>query len=200
MYLPFISPKNKHGLPVNTSEEIQDIVKGCRRNNRESQKQLFNWLKDYSVNICYRYATHFIETQDLVSEGFMKVYKNIDQYNDLKFGFTEAAFKGWFKRVLINNSINYLKQHDSLFTSEEVEQDYLTNTQNSNTTAIENIKYKEVINEVMKLPNSYKMVFCLFAIDGYSHEEIATALGISIGASKSNLFKARQHLKKSILQ
>lgn len=179
--------------------DLPSVIRGCRQNNRDSQKQLFEWLKVYAVNICHRYATRFSSTEDLVSDGFMKVYKNIGQYNDAAYGYSEAAFKNWFKRVVINNSINYLKQHESLFAPIETVWENGTQAEADHVSALDVMNYKEIFSLVMQLPGSYKTVFCLFAIDGYSHEEIATALGISIGTSKSNLFKARQHLKKALL-
>jgi RNA polymerase sigma-70 factor (ECF subfamily) len=183
---------------VPSSRDIEDIVCGCRTNNRKSQQQLFKWLKEYSVSVCYRYATNITEVQDLVSDGFMKVYKNIDQYREKDFGFSEIAFKSWFKRVLINNCINYLKQYNHPVFVLEDEEGVTINNLVTKDDVIGSLNKKEILESVKKLPPSYKTVFSLFAIDGYSHEEIAQLLGISIGASKSNLFKARQHLQKSI--
>jgi RNA polymerase sigma factor (sigma-70 family) len=179
-----------------TSKHIQNIIDGCRKNNRQSQRHLYNWLEEYAVNICYRYATQITDVKDLVSDGFMKVYKNIEQFDDLKYGYNEATFKGWFKRVMINNCINYLKKHHTTFLVVDVEE-YSTNDVFTNdSSVIDTISYKEIVNAVMQLPQSYKTVFCLFVIDGYSHDEIANELGINIGTSKSNLFKAKKQLKK----
>lgn len=179
-----------------TDAEIIHLIRGCTQNKREEQKQLFEWLNEYAVAICYRYATNITEVQDLVSDGFMKVYKNIHQYDGGKYGFEEQAFKGWFKRVLINNCINYLKKynHTIIFS------DCLDNTEEvnmvNNEEVFSTLNKKDIMKGVKELPSSYKTVFSLFAIDGYTHEEISQMLGISIGASKSNLFKARQHLQK----
>ena len=175
-------------------------MNGCRKNDRHSQQLLFEWLKEYAVIICYRYANHVTEVQDLVSDGFMKVYKNINHYNETKFGLSEAAFKGWFKRVIINNCINYLKVHHQPFQTDSIEDDSFLKLLAKEVSGADNLNYKDVYHSVLQLPPVYKTVFCLFAIDGYSHEEIAGYLGISVGTSKSNLFKARQHLKKNVLQ
>ncbi len=183
---------------VKPSKVIENIVNGCRNNNRKSQQQLFEWLKEYAVAVCYRYATNITEVQDLVSDGLMKVYKNISQYNGKEYGFSEAAFKSWFKRVLINNCINYLKQYNQPVFMLENEEGVTVNDIVSDDDVVGALNKKEILKSVKELPQSYKTVFSLFAIDGYTHEEIAQLLGISIGASKSNLFKARQHLQKSI--
>lgn len=174
------------------------MVIGCRNNDRKSQQVLFEWLKEYAAIVCYKYANHVTEVKDLISDGFMKVFKNIHQYNDDTFSFSERAFKGWFKRVLINNCINYIKQHHSTIHLEDIDNQAISAIHSGELSAIDNMNHKEIINWVQHLPGSYKTVFCLFTIDGYSHEEIAKELGISVGTSKSNLFKARQHLKKSL--
>ncbi len=191
--IPNNSPKQ-----VLTVKVIEDIVIGCINNNRKKQQQLFEWLKEYAVAVCYRYATNITEVQDLVSDGLMKVYKNIHQYNGKEYGFSETSFKGWFKRVLINNCINYLKQYNHPVFMLENDEGVIVNEIVTDDDVVGALNKKELLKSVKELPQSYKTVFSLFAIDGYTHEEIAQLLGISIGASKSNLFKARQHLQKSI--
>jgi RNA polymerase sigma factor (sigma-70 family) len=190
--------QNNSSQQVQSGWVIEDIVIGCRNNNRKSQQQLFEWLQEYSVAVCYRYANNITEVQDLVSDGFMKVYKNISQYNGKEYGFSEASFKGWFKRVLINNCINYLKQYNHQVFMLENDEGVSVNDIVSDDDVVGTLNKKEILKSVKELPQSYKTVFSLFAIDGYTHEEIAQLLGISIGTSKSNLFKARQHLQKSI--
>ncbi len=176
--------------------EIRVLILGCTQNSRKEQKQLFEWLNEYAVAICYRYATNVTEVQDLVSDGFMKVYKNIGQYNGSNFGYSENLFKGWFKRVLINNCINYLKKFNQPIISTDFN-DYTKETYaNNEEDVLSMLNRKDLLQGVKELPPIYKTVFSLFAIDGYTHEEISMLLGISIGASKSNLFKARQHLQK----
>lgn len=174
------------------------MVIGCQNNDRKSQQVLFEWLKDYAAVICYKYANQVTEVKDLMSDGFMKVFKNIHQYNDDKFSFAESAFKGWFKRVLINNCINYIKQHHSAIQMEDIDNQAFNEIYSSELSVIDNMNHKEIVKWVKHLPDSYKTVFCMFTMDGYSHEEIAQELGISVGTSKSNLFKARQHLKKTV--
>lgn len=181
-----------------TNNQIHEILNGCRNNNRDSQRIFYEWLKEYAVNICFRYTSNYHEMEELVSEGFMKVYKNIHLYNENLYGASEAAFKGWFKKVLINTCINWFRKKHPPITESYTELEIVQQKDESQN-ALDTISYKEIILSIKELSPAYRTVFNLFVIDGMSHEEIAEQLGISIGSSKSNLFKAKENLKK-ILQ
>jgi RNA polymerase sigma-70 factor (ECF subfamily) len=182
-----------------TNNQIQELLNGCRNNNRESQRIFYEWLKEYAVNICYRYTTNFHEMEELVSEGFIKVYKNIHLYNESIYSPSEAAFKGWFKRVLINTCINWFRKKYPPITDIYTEPEIVLQKAESES-VLDSMSYKEIIHSIKELSPAYRTVFNLFIIDGMSHEEIAEQLGISIGASKSNLFKAKENLKKILLK
>ena len=171
---------------------------GCRNNERDSQRLFYEWLKEYAVAVCFRYTSNYHEMEELVSEGFIKVYKNIYLYNENLYGVSEAAFKGWFKKVLINTCINWFRKKYPPITESYTELEIVQKSDGSES-PLENISYKEILQSIKDLSPAYRTVFNLFVIDGMSHEEIADQLGISIGTSKSNLFKAKENLKK-ILQ
>lgn len=178
-----------------TDEQIKHIIDGCRKNNRQSQRDLYEWLHGYAFSICKRYANEVNLVEDLVMDGFMKIYKNIAQYDMGKYTVSEAAFKGWSKRVFINNCINYTRKYFSEAVSlEEITEKHQYEPA-IHEEIIQKLGYQEIIQIVMSLPISYKTVFCLHFIDGYTHQEIATLLGINEGTSKSNLFKAKRHLQ-----
>ncbi len=156
---------------------------------------MFEWLKEFATNVCFRYSSTRVEVEDLVCDGFVRVFKNLHLYNVELYGCTEAAFKGWFKRVLINNCINYRnKFHPKLnFSVENIL--ILSDMEDDLESVFDTIAYREILMCIMELPPAYKMVFNLYVIDGYTHAEIADMLGITVGTSKSNLFKAKSSLR-----
>lgn len=174
------------------------MLNGCRANDRHCERMLFEWLKKFAANVCFRYASYTVEVQDLVCDGFIKVFKNLHLYNEELYGCNEAAFKGWFKRVLINNCINYRnKFHPQIaYTDDSVLM--LAELEDDAETVLDTISYREILNIIMMLPPAYQMVFNLYVIDGYTHVEIADMLGISAGTSKSNLFKAKNWLRNEL--
>lgn len=190
--------KQKYHYLSYSNQELKHLLEGCRDNSRTHEKLFFDWLKEFAANVCYRYASSKIEVQDLVCDGFVKVFKNLHLYNEDIYGCSEAAFKGWFKKVLINNCINYRnKFHTKLLYSDE-DALLLAEIENDSESVLDTMSYNEILSSVMELPPGYKMVFNLFVVDGYTHEEIAEILGISEGTSKSNLFKAKHWLQKAL--
>lgn len=175
--------------------QIRGMIDGCRKNNRQSQRDLYVWLQGYASSVCKRYANEAILIEDLVMDGFMKIFKNIAQYDISNYAVSEAAFKGWSKRVFINNCINYSKKYFSDALSLDVLTEQQQNEPAINEAIIQTLGYQEIIQLVMSLPMSYKTVFCLHVIDGYTHQEIANMLSINEGTSKSNLFKAKRQLQ-----
>ena len=178
-----------------SDEQIKHIIDGCRKNNRQSQRDLYEWLQGFAHSVCKRYANEVNLVEDLVMDGFMKIFKNIAQYDMSNYAVSEAAFKGWSKRVFINNCINYSKKYFSATLSLEEITEQQQYEPAINEEIIQTLGYQEIIQLVMSLPMSYKTVFCLHIIDGYTHQEIANLLGINEGTSKSNLFKAKRHLQ-----
>lgn len=178
------------------NEELKHLLDGCRKNSRSHEKLFFDWLKEFAANVCYRYASSKIEVQNLVCDGFVKVFKNLHLYNEDIYGYSEAAFKGWFKKVLINNCINYLNKFHPKIEFSEANVLLMAEISDESESVLDAMSYNEILETVMELPPAYKMVFNLFVIDGYTHEEIAGILGITEGTSKSNLFKAKHWLQK----
>jgi RNA polymerase sigma-70 factor (ECF subfamily) len=135
------------------------------------------------------------ECEEIANEGFVKLFKNIHQFDESRQEDTLLSLKGWFKRILINTCIDhYRKNHSS------VNGHVLTHESESipdhSETGIDVLSYKEIIEAIRLLSPAYRAVFNLFVIEGLSHEEISQTLGISVGASKSNLSKARDNLRK----
>ncbi len=178
---------------------ISSLIAGCCKNDRNSQRELYHRLYDYAMKIAYRYVSLTEEAEELTSESFMKLYKNIQHFDAHRAGETEALLKGWFKRILINTCIDHLRRTHLKLVSLETNPANETYT-DSQETGMDKIMYREIIESIRNLSPVYRTVFNLYVIEGYSHEEIASMLKISIGASKSNLSKAKNNLRKMITQ
>jgi RNA polymerase sigma-70 factor (ECF subfamily) len=168
-----------------------NLLHGCIKKDRKSQKELYMHYYGHALRICSRYTKNKDDAVEVVNDGFMKVFTNISQYD------TSLSFLSWLNTIMINTSIDHYRKR-----SRQIEMTDLDGVQEPGNPEIilSNLNYRELIGLIQKLPHSYRAVFNLFAIDGYKHEEISEMLQISVGASKSNLFKARGHLKKMIVE
>ena len=137
--------------------------------------------------ICRRYALNDEDAADILSDGFMKVFTNIEKFDNTK------PFKSWLGRIITNTAIDHYRMNLKFSGHEDVD----THENIGHMAAVyDQLAYKDLLALVQGLSPAYRTVFNLYAIDGYSHEEIAELLGISVGTSKSNLFKARQKLQE----
>jgi len=176
---------------------ILTLVDGCCKNDRQSQGTLYRWLYSYAMKICYRYTSQQHEAEELTNESFVKLFKNLHLFDGGRQLNTEALFKAWFKRIIINTCIDHLRKNHQLVNGHAhgTDSEAVPDTQE---TAIDKLSYEEIIEAIKQLTPVYRTVFNLFAIEGMTHEEIAAQLQISVGASKSNLSKARHNLRKII--
>lgn len=170
-------------------EELQQLIKGCRQNDRKSQKMLYQAFYGFAMGICLRYAGNRYEAAEILNTGFLKVMTNVDKYDSAK------PFKAWLGRIMMNASIDYYRANLKLAYTEDID---TADDVGIGEVATTKLNYDELLLMVQKLPEAYRTVFNLFAIDGYTHEEIGEMLGINPGTSKSNLHKARQKLQKMI--
>lgn len=178
-------------------QQISSLINGCCKNDRNSQRDLYHWLYDYAMKICYRYISRTEEAEELVSESFIKLFRNIQQFDGNRNGETEALLKGWFKRIVVNTCIDHLRRNHLKLVSQEISEEGETFA-DVQETGIDKLMYQEIMEAICELTPVYRTVFNLFVIEGFSHEEISSQLGISVGASKSNLSKARHNLRKII--
>ncbi len=191
---------NHNSIYSNLPQETIDVfslIKGCCQNNRLSQRELYQWLHGYAMKISYRYIHQQEVAEEMVSEAFIKFYKNIGQFDSNRQSDLEALLKAWFKRILINTCIDHLRKNQLKLVSYDVTIE-TENMAEKQQTGLDKIAYQEIIAAICLLSPVYRTVFNLFVIEGFSHEEIADLLKISIGASKSNLSKARANLRKII--
>lgn len=176
-------------------EEAQ-LVDGCKSGSRTAQEEVFNSMYRRLLGVCMRYADDDDEAKDILQNGFIKVFKSVENYKG------DGSFEGWVKRIVINTAIdNYRRKKvklvvvDSELTDrlgsnmeEEVEDDSI----------YQQIPIKAVLDAVQDLSPAYRTVFNLYVLEGYNHNEIAEMLTISVGTSKSNLSKARLNLRKML--
>ncbi|MFP5041259.1 RNA polymerase sigma factor [Parasediminibacterium sp. JCM 36343] len=180
-----------------TPANILALIDGCCKNNRNSQRELYYFLHGFAASVCYRYVNQQTDVDELVSESFIKLFKSMERFEAKTGANVELLLKGWFKRIIINTCIDFLRKMHTIIPIQELNYEQDT-TLGQEETGLDKVEYKEIIEAIRQLSPSYRSVFNLFVIEGYSHEEIATELGISVGASKSNLNKARNNLRKII--
>ncbi|MBC8053883.1 MAG: sigma-70 family RNA polymerase sigma factor [Sphingobacteriaceae bacterium] len=171
------------------SSQLQHIISGCSSRDRKSQKELYRLYYGFSMKICLRYAEHKEEAVEIVNDGFMRVFTHIGKYDKSR------AFNSWLSTIMINTSIDYYRKRSRRTKMEELNSSHELEEREH---ILSRINYDDLIKLVQKLSTTYRTVFNLFVIDGYTHEEIANMLSISVGASKSNLFKARHKLKEML--
>ena len=161
----------------------------CIRGLAGSQKKLYYNFYGFAMGICLRYARDRDEVVEILNDGFYKVLTRLDRYDPSK------PFLPWLSRIMTNTAIDhYRSELKHPITSDLTELE----VQGKETDIQSKLNYDDLIKLIQTLPPGYRTVFNLFAIDGFTHEEIAKKLGISIGTSKSNLFKARQKLRSMI--
>lgn len=171
--------------------ELQQLIGGCIKQERYSQKMLYKAFYGFAMGICLRYAGNRDEAAEVMNQGFFKVFTRLESYDPAK------PFKAWLGRIMINVSIDHYRGNLKMAYTDDL--DKAANVSDGDL-ADKKLNYEDLLAMVHKLPQAYRTVFSLFAIDGYSHEEIAEMLNISTGTSKSNLHKARQKLKQMIFK
>jgi RNA polymerase sigma factor (sigma-70 family) len=165
--------------------------------DHKHQKLLYERFYGYALKIVFRYIFHYDKAVDVVNDGFVKLFQNFQKFESRDDTQTEKLLMGWMKRIMVNTAIDELRRQHMLLEIGDLP-DYVWQMADNSLAADQKILYKEVIEQVRKLPPSYRAVFNMHVIDGFSHQEIAKKLGISVGACKSNLSKARAHLKNYI--
>lgn len=166
---------------------LANLLDSCSQGKESAQKELYQHFFSYAMSICLRYASHQEEAQEIVNDGFLKVFTKLHLFDRSK------PFHLWLRRIMINTSIDYYRKrnHDIQYLEVVHAQKIYEKTN-----VLDEISEQEILKLVQELPPSYRIVFNLYVIEGFKHEEIAQKLGIHIGTSKSNLAKARKHLQK----
>jgi len=170
-------------------KDLSIIIQQCLKGNESSQRALYEKFRVQWYMILQRYASNRTEADDMFQEGLINVFKNLKQFNSDK-----ASFSTWSTRVMINAGITFLKKQSWAKSMGDVSEAYGLSTDEE--TVYEKIAAKELTHMVQRLPTGYRLVFNMYVVEGYSHKEIAQALGVSEGTSKSQLSKAKNKLRE----
>ncbi len=165
----------------------EEILSGCQNGKRRYQELLYRRHAQKMYAICISYATDRSLAQDILQEAFIKVFKNINNYKRM------GSLEGWIRRIVVNTAIDHLRQNarvNNFINDDKAE--YQVYTENE---ALPSLQFNEILGLIAKLPEGAKVIFNLFALEGYSHKEIAEKLEISVGTSKSQYNRARSILK-----
>lgn len=167
------------------------MIKGCIKQDLTCQRMLFERLAGKMFTVCLRYANDHMEAEDMLQDGFIRVFNNLHQF---KF---EGSFEGWVRRVVVNCALKHLQKKRIQFT--ELKESYFDNA-TEESYAYSNLGEEELLKLISQLPDGYRIVFNLNIIEGYSHEEIGKMLNIQPSTSRSQLVKARKMLQLQIVQ
>ena len=167
----------------------EDVQKACIAGNQASQELLYHYFAPKMFGICLRYAHDYPTAEDLLQDGFIKVFNKLHLFR------YEGSFEGWLKRIFINTSIEHYRKSSSRQFFVELDQ---AHGKSFDSTVIDELAAEDLLKVIQKLPNGYRTVFNLYAIEGYNHKEIGALLKISEGTSKSQLARARAALQKKI--
>lgn len=169
--------------------QLEEIIYKCREGNSGAQTALYRLFSAKMYGVCLRYAKDTGEAEDILQEGFLRVFTKINQFE------FKGSFEGWMRRIMVNTALEKFRKHDRLYPVEEMK--IYESTEFVEET-ISSITAGDLMRIIQELPPRYRMVFNLFAIEGYSHLEISEMMNISEGTSKSNLSRARVILQKSV--
>jgi RNA polymerase sigma factor (sigma-70 family) len=170
-------------------QELHSIINDCRNGIRKAQELLYRQHYAFAMAIAMRYAADSQEAGDILSHAFVKMFRSIHSFDE-----TKGSFHAWLKKIIINEALDHIKQR-SRFSHRELE---TADEPFINNAVIEKTDAAEIIQLIRQLPPATHAVFVLFAIDGYSHKEIAAQLNISEGTSKWHLSEARKNLQQKL--
>jgi RNA polymerase sigma factor (sigma-70 family) len=178
-------------LIINKSSTEELLISGCRKKHPQAQRDVYNWLAPKMLAICRRYIKDVNEAESVMITGFMKVLDKIEQFSG------EGSFEGWVRRIMVNESLLYIRKNKGMYIEVDIE---YADTEPNYELASEKLEADDLLNLISGLPIGYRTVFNMFAIEGYSHKEIAESLAISENTSKSQLSRARKLLQKQIIE
>lgn len=167
------------------------MIEACRRQDRASQKELYQLFYSFTLATAMRYTASIEEGREIVNDVFFRVFTKINNYN------SELPFKAWLNKVAVHTAIDYYRKYHHTPHPEDLADAVEVKTDSQ---VFSNLSAEELRALVQQLPPAYRMAINLYAIEGYNHQEIADMLGITEGTSKSNLFKARAKLKELMIR
>lgn len=168
----------------------EQICEGCIRGEPASQKALYDRFARQMMAVCMRYARNGEQAQDILQDGFVKVFQKISSYRG------DGPLGGWIARTMVNTALDHIRREKHYDRSVDLtEAEYLAQEES---TAVSKLSTQELMEIIQALPPGYRSVFNMFAIEGYSHKEIANELGVTENTSKSQFMKAKAYLRKQL--
>ncbi len=172
-------------------EEIREIIDGCLAGDRRDQELLYRRHAAKLYAVCLQYSGNDEEARDILQEGFIKIFENLQYY---KF---EGSFEGWIRRITVNTALERFRSRHNLYRVDNIDLIPEPDAEPDNDD-YSGLGAKDLLSIIRELPPKYRMVFNLYAIEGYSHKEISKMMNISEGTSKSNLSRARLILQRRV--
>ena len=171
----------------------QMIIDACVRGESWARKRVYELYAPTMMTLCLRYVGDYETARDLLQDGFVKVFTKIGTYSN------KGIFAGWIHRIFVTTSLEYLRKTDALKSAVDIA-GYDEQLSDVDVSVLDKLSVDDLMDCVKKLPSGYRTVFNMYAIEGYSHKEIAETLGISVETSKTQFFRARNALQKSVKQ
>ncbi len=171
-----------------------DLIKGCLTGDRRMQEELYRRFSPRMYGVCLRYAANAEEAEDILQEGFIKVYKKLSSYRG------EGSFEGWIRRIFVNTAIEHFRRKTY---QQPITEKHETTVEGKYLSVLDNLAEKDIMKLIQGLSPGYRTVFNLYVVEGYTHKEIGDMLNISEGTSKSQLSRAKvilQDLIKKFLE
>jgi RNA polymerase sigma factor (sigma-70 family) len=168
-----------------------ELIKGCLKRDRNAQQALYDLYSSKMYALCYRYVRHAMEAEDVLVMAFTKIFDRIEQFKG------EGSFEGWIRRVMVNEALTHLRKSRAMYVETELEQ---ADREPDYDRLSDHLEAEDLQKMIQELPPGYRLVFNMYAIDGYSHKEIAEQLGITENTSKSQLSRARTYLQKILME
>ncbi len=177
-------------MAITDDRELELLITNCQKGHSDAQKAIYDRYSPKMFGVCLRYCKSREEAEDCLQDGFIRIFQKIDT-----FGF-KGSFEGWMRRIVVNIIMESFRKKNPVFGVDDISAFNVTDDPSMDDEPMMN--ELDLLNLINQLPNQYRIVFNLYAMEDYSHEEIAKTLGISVGTSKSNLSRARQWLRERI--
>ena len=178
-----MTPQSNHNIPES------DLIRGCIEGDRRMQEELYRRFSPRMYAVCLRYAGSTEEAEDILQEGFIKIFKKLDSFRN------EGSFEGWIRRIFVNTAIEHFRRKRYLQPVTEKEENTLEGNYLS---VLDNLAERDIMELVQQLSPGYRTVFNMYVVEGYTHKEIGDMLGISEGTSKSQLSRAKVILQDMV--
>lgn len=180
-----MTPERNQNIPES------DLISGCKEGDRRMQEELYRRFSPRMYAVCLRYASNAEEAEDILQEGFIKIFKKLDSFRG------EGSFEGWIRRIFVNTAIEHFRRKRYLQPVTEKEENTI---EGKSLSALDGLAEKDILALVRQLSPGYRTVFNMYVVEGYTHKEIGDMLGISEGTSKSQLSRAKVILQDMVRQ